>query len=65
MKIGGGAMPEPKIPDPVKIPSPDDPDLIAARKRKMQEEYSSRSGRASTVLSGDSAGGTYSRSALG
>lgn len=54
----------PKMPDPVRIPSPDDPDIMAARKKKMAEEMSSRQGKASTQLSGDS-GPAYSRTTLG
>lgn len=54
----------PKQPDPVRIPSPDDPDLIEARRKKMQEEFTKREGRQSTQLSAakDTA---YSRTTLG
>jgi hypothetical protein len=67
MNLGG--MPkvaQPKMPDPVRIPSPDDPDLLEARRRRMQDEMANRQGRQSTQLSGD--GGsrpTYSRTTLG
>jgi len=54
----------PKQPDPIRIPSPDDPELIAARRKKVQEERTSRAGRSSTQLSGDS-GPAYSRTTLG
>jgi hypothetical protein len=63
-----GNMPaQPKMPDPVRIPSPDDPDLLEARRKRMQEEFSNRQGRQSTQLSGDSSGArpTYSRTTLG
>lgn len=58
----GGSTP--KMPDQVKIASPDDPDLIEARRRKMQEEFGKREGRQSTQLSSD-ARPTYSRTTLG
>jgi len=58
----GGATP--KAPDPVKIASPDDPGLIEARRRKMQEEFKKREGRDATQLSGDTRP-TYSRTTLG
>lgn len=60
--------PREEPPEPVRIPSPDDPDLIASRRQKMQAEFSQRQGRASTALSGaDGAGSTqaYSRTTLG
>jgi len=59
----GGA---PKMPEQVKMSSPDDPDLIDARRRKMQEEFAKREGRQATQLSGD--GGprpVYNRTTLG
>jgi hypothetical protein len=60
-----GKMPDaPKQPDPVRIPSPDDPDLIEARRKKMQEEFSKRQGRSSTQLTPESAP-AYTRTALG
>lgn len=60
----------PKEPDPVRIPSADDPDLMAARRKKMLDEASGKQGRASTVLAGDKAGAAgsapaYSRTTLG
>lgn len=58
----------PKMPDPVRIPSPDDPELIVARRRKMQEDANGRQGRFSTMLSNDStATGTpsFNRTTLG
>lgn len=60
--------PEPAPPEPVRIPSPDDPDLVATRRQKMQAEFKSRSGRASTALAGvDGRGETqaYTRTTLG
>lgn len=53
----------PKMPDPVRIPSPDDPELLVARRQKMQEEFARRGGRRSTALSGGT--GDYSRTTLG
>lgn len=58
-----GAMP--KMPDPVRIPSADDPDLVAARKKKMLDEMSARQGAASTNLSGGASSQAYSRTTLG
>lgn len=55
----------PKMPDPVRIPSADDPDLVAARKKKMLEEMNSRQGAASTNLSGGASSPSYSRTTLG
>ena len=56
----------PTPPEPVRIPSPDDPDLIASRRRRVKEEFESRSGRASTELSGAGGGSpAYGRTTLG
>lgn len=66
-----GKMPtvtQPKEPEQIKIPSPDDPELLAARKKKMQDEFASRQGRDSTKLAGTAVPGTspaYSRTTLG
>lgn len=64
-----GKMPQitqPKMPDPVRLPSPDDPDLVAARKKKMQDEMANRQGRDSTKLAGGAVGSpAYSRTTLG
>lgn len=58
--------PAPKMPDPVRIPSPDDPELIAARRKKMQDDATNREGRTSTMLSGDTTGTpAYNRTTLG
>jgi hypothetical protein len=54
----------PTPPEPVRLPSPDDPDLIASRRKKMKEEFAGRGGRASTELSGGSST-SYSRTTLG
>ena len=60
------AMAAPKTPDPVRIPSADDPDMIEARRKKMMEEAAGRQGRQSTVLAKDGASSpTYSRTTLG
>lgn len=61
-QTGGPAAP--RQPDPVRIPSPDDPDLIAARRQRMRDEYNDREGRQSTMLS-PGTNGAYSRTALG
>lgn len=63
MKMFSPSMPKPADqPDPVRIPSPDDPDLIAARKNAMRTMLSSRDGSASTDF--DSAP-KYARTQLG
>lgn len=54
----------PKQPDPVRIPSEDDPDVMAARKRKTQQESDDRRGRSSTDLTSSSAQ-AYTRTTLG
>jgi hypothetical protein len=64
--MGAPQMPaSPKMPDPVRIPSPDDPALMEARRKRMQEEFGAREGRASTQLSQDANSGAYSRTRLG
>lgn len=55
MKMGGA--PKPK--DPVYVPTPDDPNVTAARLAKTAEEEANKKGRASTALS------DYSRTTLG
>lgn len=60
--MGGMA---PKMPDPIRVPTPDDPDLLAARRKKMQDEFASKQGRESTQLSTDGASRAYSRTTLG
>jgi hypothetical protein len=54
----------PKPPDPVRVPSQTDPDVIANARAKADQEFRSRRGRDSTDLSG---GGSpvYSRTTLG
>ena len=54
----------PKMPEPVRIAAPDDPDLLSARRKKLREEFGERQGRESTVLSGRN-GTAYSRTTLG
>jgi hypothetical protein len=59
-------MKTPKMPTPaapVRVPTPDDPDVMMARKRRTMEEENSRKGRSSTSLSGGAA--DYSRTTLG
>lgn len=64
--MGRPQMPAmPKMPDPVRIPSPDDPELIEARRKKMQEEFGQREGRAATQLGGDGGTTAYTRTTLG
>lgn len=61
--IGGGrpaAQPMPKMPDPIRIPSADDPDVILARKKKIQDTTLGREGSASTDLTNP-----YTRTTLG
>lgn len=53
----------PKQPDPVRIPSPDDPELMLDQRRRRQQEMASRQGRESTVLSSDTP--SYNRTTLG
>lgn len=63
-----GAMKDkaPKPPTPVRIPQPDDPDQIMARKKKMEAEFAQRQGRDSTQLTpSTSADQAYSRTTLG
>jgi hypothetical protein len=64
----GGLFSKPKPPKPVRMPVPEDADQQAAEDRKRQQ-IMSRSGRASTILSGNNGGsaGTraYSNSLLG
>lgn len=55
-------QPPPKPPDPVRMPSADDPDIKAAAKMQTAEEFAKRKGRDSTRMAGDSA---YSRTTLG
>lgn len=64
MTLNRPEMPKPKIPDPIKIPSQNDPDVMKARRQKEQEEFAEREGRKSTDLTGG-AGGAYGRSTLG
>lgn len=60
---------EVKQPDPIRIPSPMDADVIQARKEKMQKEMQDRQGKQSTNLSGatppSGASAAYSRTTLG
>mgnify|MGYP006345196369 CR=1 FL=1 len=60
---GPKIQPTPAPPDPVRIPSPTDPDVAAAAKMKTQDEFAKRKGRDSTRLAtGDTA---YTRTTLG
>lgn len=56
----------PAMPEPVRIPNPMDPDVLEARKKKVQAEFDAQKGRDSTRLT--PAAGTdaaYSRTTLG
>ena len=63
MKMLGGGAKMPKMPDPVRIPNQNDPDVVAGLKAKTQEEFQKRKGRASTNLA--AADQPYSRTTLG
>lgn len=73
MKMGGGDMPAqqttPKPPDPIRVPQTDDPDVAASIRKKMQEMFSMKRGRAAADLTGggQTSGATqpYSRDSLG
>jgi hypothetical protein len=54
--------PAPKMPDPVRIPSPNDPDMIAARKQRQRGYLQSKEGRTETELG---EGAAFSRTTLG
>ncbi len=57
MKLGGGPKAPPPPPPPLPMPDMEDPAIIAERRRRMALE-SQRSGRASTILSGEYSGDT-------
>lgn len=61
MKMKAPAMPKPQ--EPVRVPTPEDPDIIEARRARTLEEEAKRKGRASTSLSGE--GGAFTRTTLG
>lgn len=64
MAFGKTPLPvAPKEPAQVRLPSPDDPELMASRRRQMQETMMSRQGRKSTELTTPSV--AYSRTTLG
>lgn len=52
----------PTQPDPVRIPTPDDPDIKAASRARVAEDEAKKKGRSSTNLTGSS---SYSRTTLG
>lgn len=56
---------QPKTPDPIKVPSPNDPEVLAQRRQSIQDEFAKRQGRASTDLTSPASAPTYSRTALG
>ena len=59
------ARPATPPPEPVRIPGPQDPDVMANRKQRTQEEFQNRRGRRSTRLAPDQGGAAYSRTTLG
>ncbi len=62
--MSGPRMPEAK--PVVRIPQPDDPDIIAARQQAMQLEEENKKGRKSTNLtSGAGSAQPYTRTAMG
>ena len=54
----------PKMPDPIRVPNENDPDVLAAKRSKIDEIRTQRQGRASTDLTSDNSR-PYSRTALG
>lgn len=65
--LAGGAQPAPapvKMPDPIRIPTQQDPDMRTAIKQQTEDEFKRRRGRASTDLS-SGGGSSYSRTTLG
>lgn len=58
--------PTPAQPPAVRIPGPNDPDVVAARKKKLDEEFGDRRGRDSTRLASREGSDTaYTRTTLG
>ena len=65
--LAGGSQPAPaevKVPDPIRIPTQNDPDVRSAMKQQTEDEFRKRRGRASTDLGGGG-GASYSRTTLG
>lgn len=61
-------QPQPKPPDPIRIPQTDDPDVAQSIRRKMQEQFALKNGRAAADLTSGTPQadkGAYSRSQLG
>lgn len=61
--LGGSPAPMPKMPDPVRIPNQNDPDIMAGLKQRTADEFQKRKGRASTDLTPSNQ--PYSRTTLG
>lgn len=59
------AMPAPAMPEPVRIPNPTDPDVMASNRQKMQDEFANRRGRDSTRLAPAGGDAPYTRTTLG
>lgn len=53
----------PKAPDPVRVPTPNDPDIKAGARKRRVEDEEKRKGRGATNLSGG--GQSYTRTTLG
>jgi hypothetical protein len=58
------AAPTPEQPAPVSLPSPDDPEVLNARRKRLASVAEGKQGRSSTQLSSDS-GPSYNRTTLG
>lgn len=56
---------EPAPPDPVRVPNATDPDVMAARKAKVQDEFQNRRGRNATKLAPGGSDASYTRTTLG
>lgn len=54
----------PATPEPIRVPNETDPDILAAKRKKMADVSNNRQGRASTDLTSDNSR-PYSRTALG
>lgn len=56
----------PVAPDPIRVPNATDPDVVAARRVKIQDEFANRRGRESTRLTkGEGRDIAYTRTTLG
>lgn len=63
--MGKPKTPEaPAVPEPIRVPNETDPDILVAKRKKMDEIRETRQGRASTDLTTGSSQ-PYTRTALG